>query len=311
MLNYLKKNHVIWGIEVVEMPPVPVTHFFAKLSRDELGQFTAWLMLDEKGRNIRSVVTDGTATVMFDMVVASRHDNVRRGYMRYIKLRNIDPFVLRAARDTDPPISLGEPVASAQAPITAVATIGGAAPAAEPQLSINDLAKMIAELQAKMETMVVAPTNITNNNIQVNIFNFGEETMAHLSPPEVYRRLQAFDSVKRVLNETFFNPDMPQNHNVTHRSSRDGMVMVRSNNEWEARPFGEVANTMIAKGINYTFTEYKVTPENADSRETDALLTMMRREHHPKLRGEIRAGLLNRHDRMKKAHDAVGAQVEV
>ena len=283
------------------MAPPAVTHFFAELPHPELVSFKAWLQLDGRGANVRSVVADGTAKVTFNLAVASRYDNVRRGYLRYRKVLAIHPFILREARDTDPVIEV------ADAPVTHEE--------AEPKLSIDDLAKMIsamqanviAELQAKIEQMV-ATTNITNNNnIQVNIFNFGEETMAHLSPPEVYRRLQAFESVKRVLNETFFNPDMPQNHNVKHRSSRDGMVMVRSNNEWEARPFGEVANTMIAKGINYTFTEYKVTPENADSRETDALLTMMRREHHPKLRGEIRAGLLNRHDRAKNKREAAAA----
>ena len=268
---------------LVKFPAVPTTIFDG---------FEEWCA--SKGRIDRRITIDNVVHVLYTSNTANRYDNLKRSFLHAYK-QPIETFVLRLRKPGDivniPP--------EEQAGI--IAAVPVAVNAQAPDLSVADLAKIILELQAKVERLTPGTTNntINNNTNNIVINNFGNETMTHLKSPEEYRRLLGYAGMKRVLDDTYFNPAVPENHNVKSRSVKKNMVEVRRGDVWEVRPFAEVANTMIDRGFGYTYGGFVVTPENAEAPETYALLDLMRKTHHARLREGIRAALVTRKDRAR------------
>ena len=273
---------------------------------DVLVQCTDWIAKRHIGRICRVQTNDGVHRVRFETTAQHRQDNLKSAFLRYFK-RPIEPFVLRIprARDMDAADAAeAAPIAEAEAVHIAEAE-PALAPAPAPERHDVDLVKQMEELreqmaqmQAQMQAQLQTPGNVQVINIQIN--NFGHEAMDHLRAPEVYRRFQTFDGVRHVLNDTYFNPAVPENHNVKSRSVKQNMVEVRVGDGWEVRPFAEIANRMIDIGIGYAYRGFVVTEHNADTQETASIMELMRKTFHPRLRDGIRAALTTRKDREKQ-----------
>ena len=286
-------NIIIIPLNLSRMPTSKSLQFYMELPSamdDVLAQWTVWL--SPRGRMCRLQTQEGVHRVRFEMNTQSRQDTLKLAFSRYYK-RPIEPFVLRMPRARDMAAVEATPIPEEPAQ---VAEAGDA--------RVVALAKLVDELSVKVAHLQGSSTPVTlNGNVQINIHinTFGQEAMDHLRAPEVYRRFQTFDGVRHVLNETYFNPAVPENHNVKSRSVKQNMVEVRVGDGWEVRPFAEIANRMIDIGIGYAYRDFKVTQDNADAPETTGIMELMRKTFHPRLRDGIRAALVTRKDREKRA----------
>lgn len=289
------------------------TKFYCEIQEASVAAFDAWLLKNGRTATAREHTNEHMVRLFVHLASPAYQTNVKRSLCKALNVLSTG-LVLRVPKRTDvihptPPVdnidAMGIDELRAQLRIAQEAAHNAMVPAAAvnaqaPDLSVADLAKIILELQAKVERLTPGTTNNTintTNNIVIN--NFGNETMTHLKSPEEYRRLLGYAGMKRVLDDTYFNPAVPENHNVKSRSVKKNMVEVRRGDVWEVRPFAEVANTMIDRGFGYTYGGFVVTPENAEAPETYALLDLMRKTHHARLREGIRAALVTRKDRAR------------
>ena len=269
--------------------------------------------------------------MLIETYVTSRQDSLKRSL---VKGTNIIPTVLRAAKLTDPIVAFAggvqegvlaeeqqraliaveqQPQVEDQRALVAVEPVEPQPqPQPQPQLqvaaiaieephalvaAVNNMAKKIDELEAMVKQLQNKPTIVAKIN-NIHLHNFGEESLAHLLEPESYLRQQLLGVIK-MISDTFFHPDHPDNHTVRNRSMKQHLVEVRKDSRWIVQPFDDVANALIGRSIGYVCRNY--VPLANDSTNT-LVEGLIRKKHHPKLRNNVKALLMN-HD----ARDAPAA----
>ena len=100
--------------------------------------------------------------------------------------------------------------------------------------------------------------NIINNNSNniinnINICSLGSEDISKLSS-KVLRSMYVCDNDKLFLNSIEginFNPDLPQNHNISYRNLRSNDCQVYDDNKWSTMDIKEVIKMLISSHSYY------------------------------------------------------------
>ena len=79
---------------------------------------------------------------------------------------------------------------------------------------------------------------INNNNIQINILNYGEEDLSKLDMEKILKYDNAF--IEMVFRDIHCNPEIPENQNILLPSLSRYDIYVKLNNEWLKRNKNEI-----------------------------------------------------------------------
>jgi hypothetical protein len=141
---------------------------------------------------------------------------------------------------------------------------------------------VILELQREILKMkdqinkTPTPTTINNNtqnvqNITINMLstssrrlnNFGAENTEHIDSTFLKNcLLNLYDGVKEYVNEVHLNPEVPENHNIRFKSSKNKTLEIFKDDKWIETNQATILDTLIKNGYRVLNQFYM---ENIDS----------------------------------------------
>jgi hypothetical protein len=133
------------------------------------------------------------------------------------------------------------------------------------QTQIEDMQKKINDLEMRLSSQAnVTTTNTTNTtnilnqqNINITINNFGEESTQHLTP-EFLRNciLNPTREFKNLITEIHYNPDVPENHNLRFKSSKRNTFEKFITLGWQECDATNTLDELIRKGYRVLNAHY-------------------------------------------------------
>lgn len=97
----------------------------------------------------------------------------------------------------------------------------------------------------------------TQNNINIQIHNFGQEDISHLS--ETFLSdclLNCNGGVTNLIKNIHFNPDFPENHNIRSLSKKQNMLETYSDGAWHPCDKNNTLDKMIKNGYKILFRHF-------------------------------------------------------
>jgi transcription elongation factor Elf1 len=130
---------------------------------------------------------------------------------------------------------------------------------------IKDLQMENARLKEQLETNKT-PTqhivnNIINNNtININLNNFGNEDISHLTHDLLSHCLfNPSKGLSKLIDNIHYNPNVPRNFNIRHKSTKNNLLEKYENEHWMECDTSNTLDELIRKGyriLNTHYTEY-------------------------------------------------------
>lgn len=122
---------------------------------------------------------------------------------------------------------------------------------------ISKLEKQLEEIQNK-NPIILSQTNIQNTqNISIQVHNFGEESLAHLTNDFLDKCLFSYNSgLKTLMKEIHFNPDKPENQNIRCLSKKNNILETFSNGAWHPCDKNNTLDLMIKNGYRILFRHF-------------------------------------------------------
>lgn len=117
-----------------------------------------------------------------------------------------------------------------------------------------ELKTELTEIRDRLERMESAPpvtvapitNNITNNNLNIIINDFGREDVSYLDDPKRYLQYHG-TGILRAIEQLHFHPEHPSNHNIRLKSSKRQLAEVMKDGKWQVAPLRHTEDAMIWK----------------------------------------------------------------
>ena len=132
------------------------------------------------------------------------------------------------------------------------------------------LYKYIEQLIEKTgDTNINIGNNIENQtNNQINLNNFGEEDISHISDSFKMQMLKLpYGMVQRMIEQVHFNKNKPENKNIALTNKRDKMIKVLHKGGWKYKDKDYTLEELI-KNNYYRLDEYYEEIAKAKMNET-------------------------------------------
>lgn len=141
----------------------------------------------------------------------------------------------------------------------------------------EELEKRQKELEAIIQTQSIGNNNIitTNNNTQnnqninININNFGQEDISHLTKDfldDCVKRLNT--GMKNLMKQIHFNPEIPENHNIRILSKKQNLLETFDNGSWHPKDKNNTLDEMIRHGYKILFRHFIDTTNIEDKQSS-------------------------------------------
>lgn len=95
-----------------------------------------------------------------------------------------------------------------------------------------------------------------NNNVQINLNNFGSETLEHL-PSEFLTSCFMSKDIPTLIENIYFDDECPENHNVKLKSSKQKTMQVFADGKWRVKPANNVMDELVNKGQTILKKHYR------------------------------------------------------
>ena len=93
--------------------------------------------------------------------------------------------------------------------------------------------------------------NIEQQNNQINLNNFGNEDVSHLTDKFMNRILSIpYVGVQKLIEKVHFNKKKPENKNIALTNKKEKMIKIYKNNKWKYKNREEILDELI--NTNYT-----------------------------------------------------------
>jgi hypothetical protein len=123
------------------------------------------------------------------------------------------------------------------------------------------------------------------NNIQINMNNFGEENLQHLSCEflnDCMKRLNT--GMKNLVKHIHFNPNIPENHNIRVLSKKQNLLETFKDGNWHPCDKNNTLDEMIKKGYRILFQHFINNPDDTSKELTeqinDYFRNLMNKDHN-------------------------------
>ena len=135
---------------------------------------------------------------------------------------------------------------------------------------LEEMVKTLQSTPNQQLTIIQNQTNIHNQNIQIQINNFGNENIGYLSNDflsDCVMQLQ--NGMKNLFQKIHFDPSIPQNHNIRYVSKKHNLLEKFSNGSWQLCDKNNTLDELIRKGYRILFQHFIENHLNKiDSQET-------------------------------------------
>ena len=123
--------------------------------------------------------------------------------------------------------------------------------------------KLLSKMLKKDKNQIINnTTNILQNNIQININDYGKEDISHISLDFVkglISQMDTFSLVKYIEAVHFKNPN---NSNIFIPSIKDNYVLLKNGNQWSMDDKNKVINGMIVTNFDRINDVYEKINKN-------------------------------------------------
>ena len=93
--------------------------------------------------------------------------------------------------------------------------------------------------------------NIEQQNNQINLNNFGQEDVSHITDKFMQRLLSIpYAGVQKLIEKVHFNKKKPENKNIALTNKKEKMIKIFKNNKWKYKNREEIMDEII--NTNYT-----------------------------------------------------------
>lgn len=154
----------------------------------------------------------------------------------------------------------------------------------------DDIRSKVEELEREIKRLKqgggsTTTINNTQNNIQNNIMinlqhdqvtktnEFGKETLAHLDPGFLKScLLKMYEGMKDYVSMVHFNPDVPENHNIRFKSTKNKTMDVFRHERWEETNHSSILDELIARGykvLNHYYISNKTTDADVNKYQNE------------------------------------------
>jgi hypothetical protein len=116
---------------------------------------------------------------------------------------------------------------------------------------INEKDKQINEKDKQIEQLIQKAGNTTINNTIV-LLSFDNADRSHLTDEKNYYLLsRKFMAIPYLVKEIYFNPNVPQNHNIKLTNLRDNLISLHVDNKWIKTDKNEVIEKLLDSNERY------------------------------------------------------------
>ena len=93
--------------------------------------------------------------------------------------------------------------------------------------------------------------NIEQQNNQINLNNFGQEDVSHITDKFMQKLLSIpYAGVQKLIEKVHFNKKKPENKNIALTNKKEKMIKIYKNNKWKYKNRKEILDEII--NTNYT-----------------------------------------------------------
>tara|TARA_B100002019_G_scaffold282065_1_gene286879 strand:- start:210 stop:806 length:597 start_codon:yes stop_codon:yes gene_type:complete len=93
--------------------------------------------------------------------------------------------------------------------------------------------------------------NIEQQNNQINLNNFGNEDITHITDKFMQRIISIpYVGVQKLIEKVHFNKKKPENKNIALTNKKEKMIKIFKNNKWKYKNREEIMDELI--NTNYT-----------------------------------------------------------
>lgn len=144
----------------------------------------------------------------------------------------------------------------------------------ESKPQIGELISTIEDLRREIENLKKTPRflntgDITNNNIQINIRDFGHENISYL-PTDFLTSCFVNKDMVGLLSNLYCDKDHPENHNVRIRSLKRNLIETRVENRWIVQDEDDALTESIRNGYRILVRHAHKHKEEIISEELDS-----------------------------------------
>jgi hypothetical protein len=111
------------------------------------------------------------------------------------------------------------------------------------------------------------------NNTVININNFGNENKEYIAIEFIRQCLDlGHHGISPMIDKIYFDPEHPENHNVSLDSFKNRLVKVVQQNQWQFASLLNTVDTMISKASNLILTTLMTDILQSMSAESNAAI---------------------------------------
>lgn len=120
------------------------------------------------------------------------------------------------------------------------------------KIVLIDQVKSLLQSEARQRSVnITNNTNFNQNNIQININNYGHENLDYLTHDYKTSLLKIpYRAVPKLIKHIHFNPEHPENHNIKIPNKKQKFALIQRNGKWEYRDKKHVIENIVDNSYN-------------------------------------------------------------
>jgi hypothetical protein len=112
--------------------------------------------------------------------------------------------------------------------------------------------KQMKQKDKQIEQLIQKAGNTTINNNTIVLLSFDNADRSHLTDEKNYYLLsRKFMAIPYLVKEMYFNPKVPQNHNIKLTNLRDNLISLHVDNRWIKTDKNEVIEKLLDSNERY------------------------------------------------------------
>jgi len=149
---------------------------------------------------------------------------------------------------------------------------------------VKSLQDRVKQLEEEKVVQVVSG-NVTQNynitqNLHIHLNNFGSEDVSHITPDMIeYCIMNPSRGFVKLIKDVHFNPEMPCNHNIKHKSSKQNILERYIDGNWVPCDASNTLDELIRKNYRIINCYYIEKYENDPSIQDDPIKQRIYEKH--------------------------------
>ena len=125
--------------------------------------------------------------------------------------------------------------------------------------------EMRNEIETLLEKVGNVINNITHNQQNIYINNYGQENLSYITSNYLNSLLKKpYGAIPKLIKDIHFHPKHPENMNIKITNKKLSYAKVWEDNKWSIKDKNEIINNMVDKGFNIIEEQYEENEAKLD-----------------------------------------------